>query len=357
MRVGLILPGSVDTPLPSTRVALLNISPHLLAAGIETIVLHQSPIAIQKPTLDLDADAIVAAGIQVVIFQKVHGPSTQALASKLARCGVRTVFMVCDHVDVDMATACSATVCATEYLASLYPKSLTAKLHVVHDGIERPEVEKTEWRVDRGSSRRPLRAILVTSFRLNHLPLLRSPPPWLRVDIVGRYPRDRDWIGRAREHWRSWHESQSTRREQLRLALHPRIRLHAWTFETVYQLLPQADIGIIPVERDVPIGDGSPPPDWSVKSENRLTLKMAVGLPVIATPIPSYKPVVRHGENAFLAETEDDWFRVLQDLRSPELRSKVGLAARQSVISKFSLERQAERLITVLRALVAQHRP
>ena len=195
--------------------------------------------------------------------------------------------------------------------------------------------------------------MLVTSVRLNHLPVLRNPPPWLQVDIVGRYPSADDWVGRAREHWRAWRHIEGNHQEQSRLALHPRVRLHAWHPQTVYRVLSEADIGIIPIDRDAPVLEGALPPAWSVKSENRLTLKMAVGLPVVATPIPAYKPVVRHGENAFFADTRDDWLSVLQELRCPELRRRVGDAARQSVLARFSLDRQAARLSAVLRTLAA----
>ena len=354
VRVGLILPGPVLDPLPSTRIALLNIRGRLHDGGIETHVLHESPIATLYPEVVLDAATVAASGIQAVIFQKVCGPRICALARKLEVHGVRTVFVVCDLVDGEMAAACSATVCVTDHLASLYPTALRPKMHVVHDGIEHAEVVKTRWRADRGSIWRPLRAIIVTSHRLNCIPVLHRPPSWLQIDIVGRYPEADSWIDRARESWRAWHDNKNTRQSQLSLAVHPRIKTHAWHPQTVYRLLTDSDIALIPVDCSEPAIAGQIAPAWSMKSENRLTLKMAIGLPIVATPVPSYRPLVRQGENAFLAETREAWLEALQALRSPGLRRQMGSAARRTVIAPFSLDRQAAQLNAVLRSVTSQ---
>lgn len=351
MKIGLILPGAQDPPLPSTRVALLNVLPHLRLAGLAPVVLHAPDLPSETPTLQLNADAIAASNIGIVIFQKVYGGSAVALAQALEVRNVRTVFLVCDRVVADMAAATSATVCVTSYLASLYPEELSAKMHVVHDGIERPDRVKTQWRDDRGSALNPLRAVLVTSARLDQIPVLGTPPPWLHIDIVGNYPPTNEWTNRLREQWRAWQQQPHRRRQQLQLALSPRVSLQAWHPDGVYDTLVQADIGIIPIDRSPPVRADHPPPAWIVKSENRLTLKMSVGLPVIATPIPAYKPVVSTGRNAYLASTRDDWLDALTRLRDPAHRATMGSAARQSVAQSFSIQRQAERILGVLRQL------
>ncbi len=351
MKLGLILAGPLQAPLPSTRVALLNILPLLQQAGVAGQVLHAPPTSSETPTLGLDAAAIAAAGIAAVVFQKVHGHSAVALARALENAGVRTVFVVCDRVVPEMAQATSATVCVTAHLASLYPRQLASKMHVVHDGIERPAVRKTEWRTDRGSVLKPLRAVLVTSSRLDELPVLGMPPSWLHVDVVGHYPERGAFTQRLREHWRAWQRNPARRGQQLRLALNSRVTLHAWDSEGVYEHLTRADIGIIPIDRHPPQLPGQPPPNWSVKSENRLTLKMSAGLPVVATAIPAYEPVVRQGVNGYFASTRSEWLEALTRLRDPAHRAAVGDAAHASVASPFSMERQAQRLMLVLRGI------
>lgn len=348
MKLGLVLAGPLDPPLPSTRVALLNVLPLLHAHGFSSEVLHAPTRAQETPVLSLRAGEIQTQGIHTVIFQKVYGPSAVTLAQELEAVGVRTVFMICDRVVPEMAAATSATVCVTQYLASLYPAELARKMYVVHDGIERPEVQKTQWRGDRGSALYPLRAVLVTSSRLDELPVLGSPPPWLQVHVVGHYPPRGDWVGRARSAWQHWHLQPERRRRQLCMAVQPRIRVHAWGSDSVYQHLMRADIGIIPVECHPPL-DSNPRPAWSVKSENRLTLKMAVGLPVVATPIPAYEPILLHEAIAVSATSGAQWLAALQKLRDPWLRMEMGKAARSAVLEQFSVQHQALRLMHVLK--------
>jgi len=108
----------------------------------------------------------------------------------------------------------------------------------------------------------------------------------------------------------------------------------------------QADIGIIPIDQE------DNPEGWNLKSENRLTMKMCVGLPVIATPIPSYQAVVEHGRNGFLARTQTDWLTCLEALRDPGLRRAMGERARETVIKTYSKEEQACRLIEALLAIL-----
>jgi len=61
------------------------------------------------------------------------------------------------------------------------------------------------------------------------------------------------------------------------------------------------DVGIIPWPE---VG-----PAQKVKSINRLVTFMAFGIPVIASPIPSYLEIVKNGENGYMAETSEEWRR------------------------------------------------
>jgi hypothetical protein len=119
-------------------------------------------------------------------------------ARRLSHVRIRTVYAVCDLVDVGMVAATDVTLAVTDYLRSLYPPAYQAKICVVHDGIEQPQTHKTTWRTDRGSRSHPLRAVLVTSDPLDHLPVIGTPPGWLEVTIVGRYLPRRRLVQRLR---------------------------------------------------------------------------------------------------------------------------------------------------------------
>ncbi len=348
-RLGLILAGSIADPVPSTRIALLNLLPQLANAGWEAVPLHQGVPASEQPQLELQAADIAAQGIRLVIFQKVYGPSAEALARELAALGIPTLFMICDRVVPSMASACQATVTVTPYLRQLYPTELQPRIEVIHDGIERPEVVKTQWCNGRGHLLRPLRAVIVTSAQLYSLPALPRLPAWLRVDVIGDYPPSSHLLERLSKYRLHWQRFPAQRRALMQQALNPRIRTLTWDAQGVYEHLCQADLAIIPIDRQPQLGS-TPPPGWSVKSENRLSLKMSVGLPVIATRIPSYEPVIEQGVNGFLADTPDDWLAALAELRDPDRRRKVGAAARASVVERFSIKAQG----TALQALLEQ---
>jgi len=170
------------------------------------------------------------------------------------------------------------------------------------------------------------------------------------VTIVGRYGAT--VAARAREVYWRW-KKRSTARDRLRylrFLANPRIRCIAWHPDTVYRAMCEADIGIIPIQQ---IADAlaTEPPSWKVRSENRLTMKMSVGLPVVATPIPSYETVITHGDNGFFARSPKDWMECLEQLRDPELRFRMGNLARQCVSRRFSKEQQAQDLVQVFESL------
>src|SRR5581483_8284204 len=121
--------------------------------------------------------------------------------------------------------------------------------------------------------------------------MISRVPSWLRVTIVGAYPKPvRQRFKEAR--WALARKpSQVDRLQYLRFLTHPRIRRVSWDAVGVYDHLLSADVGVIPVERAA--AEGGKIGIWAIKSENRLTLKMATALPVVAAPVPAYLPVIR----------------------------------------------------------------
>jgi glycosyltransferase involved in cell wall biosynthesis len=351
-RIGFVLCSPVSKPIPSTRIAVLNMMPFLRLAGLNPSVIFEPHYPNETPHLSEVLAKVVSAGCDLVVMQKVRGPSAVALARELAAIGVRTIYSVCDLVDIPMVEATDATLVVTDYLKSLCPQSLQTRIYVVHDGIERPSACKAEWNsyTKRTTSRSILQAVLVTSADLDRLPVLRHPPRWVNVRIVGRYARGFRRLQEIRWKW----DSQPTgeRLSYLRFLIDRRIECVPWNLEGVYHEMLQAQVAIIPVDTQASDYGAANPPPWMVKSENRLTMKMSVGLPVIATPIPSYEKVIEHGVNGFFARSSQDWTTCLNALRDPYLRREIGLAARASVAEKYSTEEQAVKLISVIRTVL-----
>jgi len=353
IKIGFVLLSRSRCPAPSTRISVLNMLPFLQAGNFHPEIVFEAGDGTETPDVSGLVPRLLDEGFQIVYFQKVHGPSVEALARQLSVVGVKTVYGVCDRIKPAMAEATDVTITVTDYLKSLYPPTLQPKIRVVHDGIEHAEICKTNWGLNRGSRNCPLRAVLVTSSDLDRLPVLGTPPNWLEVTIVGCYPSNGQVIQHLRQaRWKL--DQKPNLRERLsylRFLMNRRIRCQAWDLVGVYETMQQADIGIIPVDTPSEHAPDLSPPFWKVKSENRLTMKMCMGLPVIATPIPAYEAVVNQGENGFLARSQDEWIKSLNALRDPMLRRIIGEQARVSVMTRYSMQEQARRLIEVLRGL------
>lgn len=352
IRIGFVLLSNTQNAIPSTRIVVLNMLPYLRSAGFDPHIVFEPTTSTKTPDVSGIAEKIKAGGFQLVVLQKVFGDSVLELARELRQAGIKTVFSICDFVNPAMCDATDATIVVTDYLKSMYPMAQQKKVFVVHDGVERPQLHKSEWGAHTGTRAHPLNAVLVTSSSLDRLPLLGSPPSWLKVTIVGRYSAPGSPLRRWKEN--KWHiagkNGAAERWRYLQFLANSRIVCDAWGAESVYDSMLSADIGIIPIEVD-PVRD--PTGEWKVKSENRLTLKMAIALPVVATPIPSYEPVIDQGVNGFLAGSHDDWVRCLTALRDPALRQHVGEKARETALARYSMDRQAERLIGVLRQVLS----
>jgi glycosyltransferase involved in cell wall biosynthesis/GT2 family glycosyltransferase len=95
-----------------------------------------------------------------------------------------------------------------------------------------------------------------------------------------------------------------------------------WTRDTWAKEMLRADICICPQPEGV----------RDAKSNVKVTTAMALGLPVIASPIPAYRELIRHGENGYLASIYhmDQWAKALEALRDPEVRKRIGAAGRET---------------------------
>ncbi len=359
LKIGFILLSNSRRPIPSTRITVLNMFPFLRAAWCDPHIVYEPENADETPEVAHLATHLITEKFDLVYFQKVYGPQAVALARTLAGAGIKTVYGVCDFVNVSMAEATDATIVVTDFLKSLYPPAVQNKIHVVHDGIERPDVRKTFWNDHLATADRPLRAVLVTSAELDQLPVIGPPPDWLEITIVGRYaPADEKWQRVREDYWTfSRKDGLADKAAYIRFVANRRIRRVAWHPEAVYQEMLKADVGIIPVETLHSENVYAPCPSWKLKSENRLTMKMSIGLPVVATPIPAYEAIVEHGRNACFARTRGEWLDCLAELRDPHKRRQMGELARESVRTRYSTQTQADRMVSVLRSLAIRKRP
>jgi glycosyltransferase involved in cell wall biosynthesis len=117
-----------------------------------------------------------------------------------------------------------------------------------------------------------------------------------------------------------------------------------WRSETEIDDLQPIDIGIMPLPDDA----------WSRGKCGLKALQfMALGIPVVCSPIGVNTVIVQDGENGFIAATEEEWIQKLRQLlQSAQLRNRFGQTARAAVEQTYSARTQAPRVYEIFRGLV-----
>jgi glycosyltransferase involved in cell wall biosynthesis len=123
--------------------------------------------------------------------------------------------------------------------------------------------------------------------------------------------------------------------------------LHEWSPETEIVLLQDCDIGLVPV----------PDLAWNRwKFFYKTVQYMALGIPVIARRIGSNSEIIQDGVNGFLVETQEEWYDRLALLtRDSALRQRMGGAARKTIIEKYSIDKQAARVVSLFEQVLNRH--
>lgn len=88
-------------------------------------------------------------------------------------------------------------------------------------------------------------------------------------------------------------------------------------------------------------------PSWSESMPNALIEAMSAGRPVIASDVGGCKEIVLHGETGMLVRPKDPEAlagQIIQLLEEPELRKRLGRAARERAESEFDIKQTVARL-------------
>jgi hypothetical protein len=122
-----------------------------------------------------------------------------------------------------------------------------------------------------------------------------------------------------------------------------RVEYRKWSPDTEIEDLADIDIGLMPLP-DSPYARG--------KCAFKLLQYMALGRPAVASPVGVNTEVVRPGHDGFLAASPGDWKAALLALiDDPELRARVGAAARQRIVADYALAALLPRYQSVLAAV------
>jgi glycosyltransferase involved in cell wall biosynthesis len=249
----------------------------------------------------------------IVVFQKISGPTTVSVLRMLKDEGINTVFIDCDYpLKLSEAELATVTVCPSEYLAEAYRREGISSVIVIPDTYEatsppnpRPQNDRKLRCVWFGYID-PIREIELQSLRKL---LSKHFSDMELVVVAGQQNRLRVWVGNNQTAEIKWDTDKS------------------WDF------IKDCDMAVI---------TGSDYFWMQAKSSNRIVQAMALGLPVIAYPIPSYEAVIHHGRNGMLSKTAEDWIDALAAMRNPSIREQIAWTGYRYARRYFSLERIGE---------------
>ena len=117
-----------------------------------------------------------------------------------------------------------------------------------------------------------------------------------------------------------------------------------WSADEERHQVNSFDIGIMPLPDD----------QWARgKCGLKGLLYMALEIPPVMSPVGVNQEIVQDGINGFLAKTPEEWLHKLSLLiQSAKLREKMGKAARQTVIERYSVHSQKQRYLEYLNGLI-----
>jgi glycosyltransferase involved in cell wall biosynthesis len=113
--------------------------------------------------------------------------------------------------------------------------------------------------------------------------------------------------------------------------------------------IARIDINLAPLE----VGN----PFCEAKSELKYFEAAAVKVPTVASPTDPFVRAIRHGQNGFLANTEEEWYTCLSLLAGdPELRAAIGENACEHALTCYGPEQTVKEAVTAYRQLIQTHR-
>ncbi len=116
--------------------------------------------------------------------------------------------------------------------------------------------------------------------------------------------------------------------------------LRRWSLATEVSCFAGITVGLAPLT-DTP---------WArAKCAYRLLQYMALGIPAVASPVGMVSEVVREGDNALLAPSQEAWVAAVDALlHNPELGRRLAAQGRRTVVERYSLEVLSPRLVETL---------
>jgi hypothetical protein len=124
------------------------------------------------------------------------------------------------------------------------------------------------------------------------------------------------------------------------------VEVERFTIEREAACLEDVEIGLMPLA-DTPWNRG--------KCSYKALQCMAMGLPVVLSPVGMNREVVEHGVSGLFAASEEEWVGAILGLAADrELRARIGRAARAVVERSYSLDRVGAAMVEIIDRLLGR---
>jgi glycosyltransferase involved in cell wall biosynthesis len=308
-KIGWLLLGDIKTG--SSRIHGLNIHNYLLSQGVDSVICQLSSPANRNLLLSHEQqELLLSSGINILIFQKVFDDNAVIFAKVANERGIKTIFLQSDKLDTEMTNVVDQLVVSSEFLQNYYAHSCNAHAICIEDAIEVPE-KLQKKHIDKKS----LQIIWVG-----------HSDNWATLGIV------RDALKSLGDDTFSLKTISDHRDADVK-----------WDLDTIFSEILTGDIAVIPTYCN----------DWGKsKSNNRLTMFMALGMPVIASPIPVYSKIITDGVNGFLADDQSQWSKHLLQMKDFKLRREFGSHARSDVLARYRMKIIGDKWLDVFEHLL-----
>ena len=291
--VGWLLSG--DEARASTRVRGLLPHAYLRTQGVHSVVLAKRQENLRMRARE--AARIAGAGFDVLIFQGVAGEGAEKLARALRASGCRTVYAVGEPERTRMPEVVDRVVLASESLRNR--TGAPEKATVIESMLETPSALCKDYSIP-------------------------GPDARVRVVWVG-YPENLHLLAPVRE---ALADPRLDDFELVTISRGPEATFQ-WNIRRVWDQLVECDIAVLP----------SAETDWYLAKPNtRMTMLKALGLPIVASPIPSYVATLTDGRGCYFARDVGEWADCLASLSEFERRREMGLAERDEVLARYGPE-------------------
>lgn len=126
----------------------------------------------------------------------------------------------------------------------------------------------------------------------------------------------------------------------------PRTEFVRWSLDEEAREVARFDVGLMPLIDS----------EYArAKAGYKALVYMACGVPALISPVGTNREILTDGTEGFFASTEEEWrARLVQLLRDPALRRRMGPAARARVVAERSIEAVFPRWEPLLRALCTE---